>query len=100
MSQATYAEELMEEVRERWDRGESPDVGTVLLEHPEFIDRKSLMLELAYEEYFRRVDSGDEIEVDSFCRRFPACRMSLQRRIEVHHFLQEESGWFPDIPWP
>ena len=100
MNQTVCADELMEDVRQRWDRGETPDAGAVLREHPEYTDQKSLLLELAYEEYFRRVASGDAVGVDSFCQRFPACRWSLQRRIEVHQFLQSESGWLPDIPWP
>ena len=100
MNHAVATDEVLEEARTRWDRGETPDAGMLLGDHPELDGRKSLVIELAYEEYFRRVDAGDTVDVDSFCRRFPACRLSLQRRIEVHEFLQDGPVWLSDISWP
>ena len=76
MSQSAVS--VIEEARQRWDQGEEPDVGVVLGEHPELEGRKSLVLELAYEEYCHRFEeTGEELDVESFCRRFPLCRYSL-----------------------
>jgi serine/threonine protein kinase/Flp pilus assembly protein TadD len=77
-------------------------VSVLLGERPELEGRKSLVLELAYEEFCRRMEKlGEALDVDSFCRRFPLCRYSLQRRIEVHQFLeQEEARWLAPTTWP
>lgn len=101
MSQSVVSDQVIEEVRQRWDQGEAPDVGVVLGERPELEDQKSLVLELAYEEYFRRAEeTGEEIDVESFCQRFPLCRYSLQRRIEVHQAFRDDLNWFTPPKWP
>ncbi len=100
MSRRVLTETVLEQAREKWDRGEAPDAGVVITSHPECAGDKSLLLELAYEEYFRRIEAGEDVSVDAFCRRFPVCRMSLQRRIEVHQFLQDEPDWLSHVNWP
>ena len=76
------------EIIECWRRGEEPDAGDVLSKNPSLQDNKSFILDLAYEEYCIRCESGEEISPKSFCDKFPAFRRSLQRLLEVHHYLK------------
>lgn len=71
------------------DQAAVVDARAVLAEHPEWADKKSIVLDLAYEEYCQRREAGAAIDPDEFCGRFPTYRSSLQRLLGVHQFLQE-----------
>jgi serine/threonine protein kinase len=65
----------------------SLDAERILSEHPSLRRSKSAVLDLAYEEYCRRVDAGEEVDVHGFVRRFPGYQTSLLRQIEAHEWL-------------
>ncbi len=100
MNHLAVLEATISDAKSRWDDGDAPDAGKVLFEHPELSDRKSLVLELAYEEFYRRREAGDDIDVESFCERFPVCRASLRRRIEVEQFFDSNLDWLEASDWP
>src|SRR6185436_7000768 len=61
--------------------------------------RKSLAMDVIYEEYCLRHDAGETLVPSTFCRNFPAYKQSLQRLLDVHQFLEEhpeEEEW----KWP
>lgn len=78
---------LVEGCIDRWRRGARPDTAEVLAEHPELYAAKSLLLDLALEEYTLRQAAGEPIHRSTFCDRFPAFRQSLARLLEVHELL-------------
>jgi hypothetical protein len=90
-------------IKEDWERGAVPDAAAALARHPELLDNKSAILDLAYEEYCLRAEAGAAPEPDSFCDRFPAHRTSLRSLIRAHEFLEANSellGSAPPARWP
>jgi serine/threonine protein kinase/Tfp pilus assembly protein PilF len=80
-------QKLVEGWIDRWRRGVRPDTAQVLAEHPELYTAKSLLLDLALEEYTLRQAAGEPVSRSTFCDRFPAFRQSLARLLEVHELL-------------
>ena len=91
------------EVRQLLDEGQPLDAGVVLAQHPEFCRDKSLVLDLIYEEYCQRRETGESPAPEEFCRRFPHFQSSLRRLLHAHDFLQDNpdllAGGQPS-PWP
>ena len=91
------------DVIERWRGGEPPDARAVLSAHPEILQQKSVVLDLAYEEYCLRTESGERIAPSTFCERFPTYRHSLERLLEVHQYLQADpaaAALLKEPKWP
>src|SRR5260370_3059247 len=64
---------------------------------------KSLLIDLAYEEYCRQCEIDTPPDPDAFCERFPGLQTSLRRLLEAHQFLQENSQLFGEQTppaWP
>jgi tetratricopeptide (TPR) repeat protein len=79
------------------------DIQALLAEHPELKAHRSLVIDLLYEEYCRRVERGEEVDPDAFCDEFPSFRKSLRHALEVHQFADERLRRFasPRGPhWP
>jgi eukaryotic-like serine/threonine-protein kinase len=90
-------------IKDRWQRGEPPDVRNVLAKHPELRHHRSVLLDLAYNEYRLRLQAGEEVDAETFSRRFPSLQRSLHLLIEVQGLLSRD----PDLqalqgilPWP
>lgn len=79
------APELLSEFRRAWREGKTAT--DYLSEHPELWQDKSFVLDIAYEEFCQRRESGDQADVSSFCARFAPFEKSLARLIDVHEFL-------------
>lgn len=79
------------------------DAQALLAAHPEWANDKFLALDLAYEEFCRRRETGEPVEVVSFCARFPHYRSSLQRLLAAHDFLEESRDFLSgrvQARWP
>jgi serine/threonine protein kinase len=64
---------------------------------------KSVLIDLAYDEYCQQCEIGTPPDPDAFCERFPGLQTSLRRLLEAHQFLQENSQLFgEETPpaWP
>jgi tetratricopeptide (TPR) repeat protein len=79
----------VEAIKREWARGAEPDAVKVLARRPEWRADKSVVLDLAYEEYCRRYDAGERPDVEAFCERFPSHRLALQPLIQAHGILAE-----------
>jgi eukaryotic-like serine/threonine-protein kinase len=90
-------------IKKTWELGALPDAAAVLAQHPELLADKSVVLDLAYEEYCLRAERGAVPDPDSFCDRFPAYRSSLRSLLRGHEFLADKSGMLASAPpprWP
>jgi len=78
------------------------DARKFLDDHPEIALRKSIVIDLAYEEYCQRIEAGESVDPDGYCRRFPAFEKSIRRLLDVHAFLEEHGDFLPvvDVTWP
>ncbi|NQU20582.1 MAG: protein kinase [Candidatus Nealsonbacteria bacterium] len=97
------ADRVASEIRQRWRRGARPDMAAVLEEHPELMRHRSIVLDLAHDEYRYRLDAGESLDAGGFSRRFPSLESSLYLLIEVHDLLDGD----PDfrtlrerVQWP
>jgi serine/threonine protein kinase len=64
---------------------------------------KGAVLDLAYDEYCRLLESGDTPDIDEFCERYPTFQSSLRRVIQAHDYLEANAHLLEDretIPWP
>lgn len=97
------AQRLALDVKNRWGKGEPPDVAAVLAEHSELKRYKSIALDLAYTEYQHRLKEGESLEPDEFASRFPSLHKSLCLLIEVQRLLQQDPrlrDLQEDFLWP
>src|SRR5947209_5076353 len=76
-------------VKQAWAAGSSrPDARAWLDSHPSLLAHRSVVVDLAYDEYCRRRAAGETIDPDEFTQRFPNCRSSLRHLIGVDGWLQ------------
>lgn len=85
--------QIASEVKNRWRRGGPPDVAAALAEYPELRAHRSVVLDLAYDEYRERLKAGESLDADQFSRRLPTFRNSLYLLIEVRRLLEQDSAF-------
>jgi serine/threonine protein kinase/Tfp pilus assembly protein PilF len=88
---------------DRWRQGEAPSAHAVLREHPELASQKSVVLDLAYEEFCLRTEAGEQLAPSTFCNQFPTYRKSLERLLGVHELLAGNPAFAAltgEIAWP
>jgi len=71
---------LAARVKDRWRRGASPNAIRVFKAWPDLLRSRTLALDLIYEEFCLRTESGDDLDPCEFCSNFPA---------ELHDELRE-----------
>jgi serine/threonine protein kinase len=92
---------LVGAIKAEWEAGKPPDAAAALAAHPELAEKKNIVVELAYEEFCRREELGEQIDVERFCARFERYRASVERRLEVHQGIEQEfDAAEPDESWP
>ncbi len=87
----TASQRLAHAIVAGWARGAPPDARAALAAHPELEANRSVVLDLAYEEYCRRREAGSSPDPVEFCERFPICKTSLRNLISAHRFMEESS---------
>jgi len=100
---ADEAQTLASAIIARTDPAESFDAAAVLAEHPGLAKYRSVVVDLAYEEFCRRIEAGEPADPQAFARRFPAVASSLRKVLEVHQYIQKHPEAFasPAAPvWP
>ncbi len=95
--------QITSEIRKHWEEGEYTNVATLLEKHPELKLCRSFVLDLAHEEYRRRLANGESLDADEFSRQFPSYQKSLYFLIEVHKLLEHDPNFRilqNDVSWP
>lgn len=90
-------------LREQHRQGVPVDALQILSAHPDWWTSKSVVLDLAYEEFCQRREAGEHVDADQFCRRFPVYQSSLRRTLEMDQLVEENPGAlsrFKTLRWP
>src|SRR3569623_2864264 len=95
--------QLMSALRAGWLEGRTITAAELLAKQPQLLHRKSIVLDLAYEEFCLRCEAGEAPQRAAFCKPFSRHRQSLERLLSVHEFLQRNSDLLIDaqsVDWP
>lgn len=78
---------LVEQIKRNWRDGHAVDALEALRANPELGERKSLVVDLAYEEFCLRTEAGEALDTERFAERFARYQASVRRRLEIHELL-------------
>jgi serine/threonine protein kinase/TPR repeat protein len=84
------ATELAGSIREQWRKGKTPDLAAALADHPELEQYKSIVLQLACDEFRVRRENDQSLSVEEFTRRYPSLRHSLCGLLEFQDLVAED----------
>jgi serine/threonine protein kinase/Tfp pilus assembly protein PilF len=94
------AKAMVSEIIARYEPADEFDARSVLEKHPGLRHYPSVVVDLAYEEYCRRVDAGEATDPQQFAQRFPEIAAPLLKLLEVHEYLDEHPDAFGAVPAP
>ena len=90
-------------VKDHGHGGVIPNLASVLASHPGLENHRTVVLNLAYEEYRLRLKAGESLDAREFSRRFP----SLERSLHFFILVNSRADDNPDLaglqgaaPWP
>ncbi|HEX4608183.1 MAG TPA: protein kinase, partial [Urbifossiella sp.] len=89
VAQVDVARGLAIDLKRQWRKGGEADAAAALAAHPELARHKSVVLDLAYEEYLLREKAGGAPDPGAFAGRFPAFRASIRAMLDEHQLLTE-----------
>jgi len=101
--QLPWAQRMVSLIKERWQRGEPPDMVGVLASLPGLKNHRTIVFELAYEEYCARRKAGESLDAMAFCQRFQSLGQSLYFFITIRSGLEndpEYAALLNDVAWP
>lgn len=91
------------EIIEEWPEDTPFDAAQILEQNPDLRRHKSNVIDLAYEEYCRRIGNKEDLSLEDFVGKFEGIQRSLACLIDVHKFLNANPELITDIsslPWP
>src|SRR6476620_8867155 len=98
---------LTDAIVSQWSRSGHPDMVAVLREHPSLLRDRSLLLNLAIEEYEAYDHASGDLDLDKHCARFEEFGSSIQqsilRQLEVQRFIDRQPDLLRDLctpQWP
>jgi eukaryotic-like serine/threonine-protein kinase len=94
--------DLVIALKGEWREGATPNIRAAVSDHPSLLRHRSLLVDLAYEEYCLREARGMPIDVERFCSSVPAFRSQIRDAILGHRFLADHPELFfaPEPVWP
>ena len=87
------ANQVADAIKEQWRKGGAPDVAAALAGHPELRCYRTVVLDLAYQEYQHRLQTGESIDAETFSQRFPSFQRSLHLYIAVNGFVSQDPDY-------
>ena len=79
--------DLADALKRAWRDGSPADAAAALRDHPELLAHRSLVVDLAYEEYCLREDAGEAPSAEELCARLPAFRSQVREVLRGHQLL-------------
>ena len=97
--------QLANELRELRRKGESSPVRAILERYPDLAKEKSVVIELANEDFCQRSEAGERINLKEYCNELPVFQDEVRKMAETHGWFEEKEpllddhrqGVFPDI---
>jgi eukaryotic-like serine/threonine-protein kinase len=102
-SSLRWARDIASTVKNRWHNGAVPNLAGVLESQPALKNHRTVVLELAYEEYQLRLKAGETLDADAFAQRFHSLERSLYFYIVAQSALGNDPHLFAlheAAPWP
>ena len=90
-------------VKRLWHGGASPDLARVLETYPGLKKHRTVVIELAYEEYRLRRKAGEAPDAGEFAQRFRTFERAIACYLMVRSFVDNDpecAGLGHDIAWP
>lgn len=89
-------------LKSAWRSGTPADVVGALRDYPELLRHRTLVVDLAYEEYCQREESGRTPNTETFCRNLPAFRSDVREVIRGHRALVDHPELLAqaEVRWP
>ena len=97
------AKRLTAELISNWDDHHPFDAQATLRMHPQLADVKSVVLDLAHEEFCQRLEKGESVPVEEFAARFPNYQDSLAQLLGLQQALNADLHLLGDgknVAWP
>lgn len=94
------SEEFLESILSHVPEGEIFDAAEIVAANSQIGNNPSLIVDLAYEEYWRRLQAGQNIDAAQFANRFPGVSEKLLRVIEVGDVIHESPEVFLNLLQP
>jgi serine/threonine protein kinase len=95
---------LTDAIVSQWSQSGQADMVAVLREHPSLLRNRSLLLNLAIEEYETCCHASGELDLEKHCARFEEFGSSIQRSIlrqlEVQRFIDGQPDLLRDLCTP
>ncbi|HMF18542.1 MAG TPA: protein kinase, partial [Gemmataceae bacterium] len=95
---------LIAQMRKLWQQGQPVDAQAILAHHPELVDDKDVVLDVAFEEFCLRQAQGETLDPVAFAARFPICHDSLCLTMQCNDFVADGNFYLlkdkRSIPWP
>ncbi len=95
---------LAQQIIASWKKnGAEVDATVALKQYPDLGRYKSVVLDLAYEEYCLRTERGEAVSSSRFCQRFPDYQRSVLEQIKVAHLLSANGDFLENLAtaiWP
>jgi tetratricopeptide (TPR) repeat protein len=93
---------LTEDLKRSWRSGVEPDAAAAFRDHPDLVRFRSLVVDLAYEEYCLREEAGAAPNVEAFCRELPAFRSQVREVLRGHREIADHPELFvaAEVQWP
>jgi eukaryotic-like serine/threonine-protein kinase len=88
---AGKARQAAARLRQRWQSGETPDLARALDDQPELRDHRTIVIQLAFEEFRLRQQAGERLTPAEFAERFPSMERSLNLYINVHSMAESDN---------
>ena len=85
---------VAEALIDSWKGGRSINLKSVLSDHPDICRHKSIVMDLAYEEFCQRKEQGESVSVGQFCDEFPVFQTSLRQQLEIHELMGDKMDVF------
>lgn len=98
------ANALLQHVRSQIRTGRAKDAADAIRQSPELLKYKSAVIELALDEYQRRVSRNGQADIDEVVAQFPEYRSSIRRQLEVENLIANADlplvGALTEPQWP
>lgn len=93
---------VADRVTRGWRAGDEPDAAAALAAHPELAGHRSVVIELAYQEFLLREKAGDVPDPGAFAARFPDFRDSVRNMLDAHRLLAKRPELLDRVAdgWP